>query len=97
MHGRWRMADGLVWNLQDDQNGFQQGPSDSGAEAYSFTYVVGSEGARTPLKTVFIILTRKGATGIDGDTEAIGACRAPGDSLNLRENATANQELALAA
>ena len=40
---------------------------------------------------------KEGVKGFDGDTEVIGACRAPGDSLNLRENATANQELALAA
>ena len=38
-----------------------------------------------------------GATGFDGDTEVSGACRALGVSLILRENATANQELALAA
>ena len=29
-------------------------------QAYSFTYVAGREEARTPLETIFIILTRKG-------------------------------------
>jgi hypothetical protein len=59
-------------------------------------YVEALSDARTQLAVVFNNLS-VGATGIDGDTEAIGACRVPGDSLNLRENATANQELALAA
>ncbi len=49
-------------------------------KAYSFTYVAGREEARTPLETIFIILIRKGATGIDGDTKVSGACRALGVS-----------------
>src|SRR5262245_6911606 len=56
-----------------------------------------SQGARNAAGSRFHHPGRKGATGIDVDTEAIGACRVPGDSLNLRDNATANQELALAA
>jgi len=45
----------------------------------------------------FLQSNTKGATGFDGDQDATSACRALGDSLNLREIATANQELALAA
>ena len=77
---------------------FRQGPSDRGPEAYVFRYVAGDEGARTPPEAIFISLhTKEGATGFDGDQEVTSACRALGVSLNLRENATANQELALAA
>ena len=45
-------------------------------------YVAGREGARTTLEAIFIILTRKGATGFDGDTETTVACRDLGDSNN---------------
>lgn len=77
---------------------FRQGPSDREPESYVSQYVAGGEGARTQPEAVFIILyTTRGATGFDGDQEVTSACRALGVSLNLRENATANQELALAA
>lgn len=43
-------------------------------------YVKGLSETRTKSQGIFNILNRKGATGFDGDTDAIGACRALGDS-----------------
>jgi hypothetical protein len=46
----------------------------------TFQYVEALSDARTQLAVIFNNLTRKGATGIDGDTEVSGACRALGVS-----------------
>jgi hypothetical protein len=75
----------------------RRGRSERGTEAYFFRYVEVPSDARTKPEAFFNIRQSKGATGFDGDQEVTSACRALGVSLNLRENATANQELALAA
>ncbi len=46
----------------------------------TFQYVEALSDGRTQLVVVFNNLTRKGATGIDGDTNVNGACRALGVS-----------------
>jgi len=46
----------------------------------TFQYVEVLSDARTQLAVIFNNLTRRGATGIDGDTEVSGACRALGVS-----------------
>jgi hypothetical protein len=46
----------------------------------TFQYVEALSDARTQLTVVFNNLTERGATGIDGDTNVSGACRALGVS-----------------
>jgi hypothetical protein len=58
---------------------FWQGRSERRGESYCFcTLSLGAKRERS--QKPFSTSERKGATGFDGDTDTIGACRALGDS-----------------
>ena len=76
----WLMAYSRVRDLEDVQKGLLARPQRAKGGGLLFLFVEPRSDARTPLETIFIILTRKGATGFDGDTEVSGACRALGVS-----------------
>lgn len=60
-------------------------------------YVAGREGVRTQLEVIFIILTKKGGDRFRRGYRYHRGMSSSRGLVKLRENATANQELALAA